>query len=132
MERIPAFVIGDGSSSVKELISRKNRERKLNPHTSFRPIVIDDTLEGHVARQGFSLSSVPAQGEEVILRGNANLSSGGESVDRTDDLPQEILDAAVKAVGSVPGLTAAGVDLLYDDTQNENGYIIIEINSDRK
>ena len=64
------------------------------------------------------------------LRGKANISTGGELIDVTEWLPSEIGETAVRAVASIPGLEAAGVDVLIKGKEGQTGYshVVIELN----
>lgn len=129
--RDPANVVGDGVSTVDELIAAKNRERRKNPFLSGGLITTDYEVMGMLAQSGYELESVPGHGERVSLRQKANASAGGDVMDVTDSLPQRLQDAAVAAVAAVPGLPAAGVDLLWDEqgrSARGSDFVIIELN----
>src|SRR5699024_4554458 len=61
--RIPANVIGDGKRSIKDLIALKNKERKKNPYLAPKPIKVDFEVQNTLGNLGFTLDSVPADGE---------------------------------------------------------------------
>lgn len=131
-KRIPANVVGDGRSTVNQLINAKNAVRRQNPFLASGLIVKDYEVMGSLERAGYRLNSVPADGEYVALREKANASAGGDVVDVTDQVPQRFRDAAVRAVNAVPGLPAAGVDMLWDPENRagrESDFVIIEMNS---
>ena len=74
---------------------------------------------------------MPAQGETVFLRATANLSTGGTSIDRTDEMHPDNVTACEMAAGII-GLDIAGIDVLADDIGvpfRENGAVIIEVNA---
>jgi cyanophycin synthetase len=74
---------------------------------------------------------VPAAGERVFLRATANLSTGGTSIDRTDEIHPDNVTACELAA-SVVGLDIAGLDVLTPDISvpfHENGAVIIEVNA---
>lgn len=125
--RIPAHVSGDGSSTVRELVKAKNAQRKKNPFLSTGLIRRDMEIDNVLAEQHLDYDSIPTAGQYVQLRRKANASAGGDVEDVTDQLPQEIKDAAVAAVGSIPGLPAAGVDILWD--KDSDAFVIIELNA---
>ncbi|MED3646445.1 acylphosphatase [Halalkalibacterium halodurans] len=124
LKRVPANVTGDGKSTIEELIQKKNEERKKNPHLATRLIKVDEEVHTFLRKEGYSLSSVLKKEELIYLRGKSNISSGGDSIDITDQLPAEIKEVAVKAVSSVPGLVHAGVDLIIKG----NKAVVMEIN----
>ncbi|SOC41203.1 ATP-grasp domain-containing protein [Salinicoccus kekensis] len=124
-KRIPANVTGDGSSTIRQLIEEKNEKRKLNPHTSTRLIKADDRAKEYLSRQGFDLESVLDEGQTVFLKGESNISAGGDSIDITETLSESVKKVAVEAVEAIPDLHHAGVDLIV----NEDRGAVIEINS---
>ena len=131
VRRVPAHVIGDGTSSIADLIGIKNIKRKRNPFLSSGLIKIDFEVTKCLEGQGLSLKDVPKRGAQVVLRRVANASAGGDVFDVTDQLPNEIKQAAVQAVKKLPGIVIAGVDILYKTGQpaSRDNYVIIEINS---
>lgn len=130
VRRDPASVVGDGRSSIIQLIDAKNLERRKNPFLSTGLIKFDFEIHKCLSELKLTAESVPRKDEKIFLRRIANASAGGDTVDVTDILPEEILVAAVRAVNSIPGLVVAGVDVLYKTgcpASSEN-YAIIEIN----
>lgn len=130
LRRDPANVFGDGRSSISELVDIKNADRRKNPFLSTGLIKFDFEMHKCLSDMNLTAESVPSEGEKIVLRRIANASAGGDTVDVTDTLPEEILDAAVRSVKSIPGLVVAGVDILYRTgfpATSEN-YAIIEMN----
>ena len=133
-ERVPAHVVGDGRRSIRELAEEENLNPKRNPHDPASPLVplpLDELTERFLARTGRTLDSVPAAGEEVQLRGTANISTGGTSIDRTDELHPRNAALCEFAAAAV-GLDIAGIDVLTDDVGvpfDENCAAIVEINA---
>ena len=132
-ERVPAHVVGDGRSSVRELIGAANRDpRRGTGHTRVLTRLPDDAATGEfLASRGLSMDTVPAAGEQVFLRATANLSTGGTSIDRTDEIHPDNVTACEMAAGIV-GLDIAGIDVLSPDISvpfRENGAVIIEVNA---
>lgn len=86
--REPPQVIGDGSRSIRELVELVNSDpRRGTGHaTSLTKIRFDDIALARLATEGLTADSVPARGTRVILRNNANLSTGGTATDVTDDV----------------------------------------------
>jgi cyanophycin synthetase len=132
-ERVPAHVVGDGRSTVRELIVAANRDpRRGRGHTKVLTHLPNDAATGDfLAARGHSFESVPAEGEAVPLRATANLSTGGTSIDRTDEIHPDNVTACEMAAGIV-GLDIAGIDVLSPDISvpfRENGAVIIEVNA---
>ena len=134
IHRIPANVVGDGTSTVQALLDKKNSDPRRGKTLDFALFIIEvdtDLLE-NLAKQNLTLESVPAQGQHVRLRSVSNIMQGGDSIDMTDLVHPSVKEIAVKAVNAIPGLGFAGVDFMTTDItapQTENTYIIVEINS---
>ncbi|ALX49944.1 acylphosphatase [Lentibacillus amyloliquefaciens] len=124
-KRTPANVTGDGTHTIEELIELKNESRKLNPQTSTRLIKVDDDIRNFMSQQKLQLTDIPEEGTVIYLKGQSNISSGGDSVDVTEELSDDIKNTAINAVKAIPGLNQAGVDIIV----NEKGTVIIEINA---
>ncbi|HEY0241598.1 MAG TPA: cyanophycin synthetase [Gemmatimonadaceae bacterium] len=132
-ERVPAHVVGDGRRSVRDLIDIGNRDtRRGVGHTkSLTKLPTDKTTEEFLATFGRNFDTIPARGEFVALRATANLSTGGTSIDRTDEMHPDNVTACEMAAGVV-GLDIAGIDVLTPDISvpfRENGAVIIEVNA---
>jgi cyanophycin synthetase len=131
--RRPAHVIGDGIQSVNELIAVANTDpRRAAAHAAaLSKIRIDAVALAVLAEQGLTPESVPAAGRTVLIRRNANLSTGGTAVDCTDEVHPSIRDAAIEAAQTV-GLDICGIDIVARDISqplsDRNG-VIIELNA---
>jgi cyanophycin synthetase len=113
--RDPPQVIGDGVLSVEELVERINADpRRGDGHaTSLTRVRLDEIALNRLRVQGLEPSSVPAEGRRVMLRHNANLSTGGSATDVTDDVHPEVAARAVAAAQMV-GLHICGVDVVCE------------------
>ena len=132
-ERIAAHVIGDGTLSVRELIVEANRDPRRGPDHSqvLSYIPMDAATEEFLSRSGRTLDTVPAPGEQITLRATANLSTGGTSIDRTDEIHPDNVTMCEMAAGII-GLDIAGLDVITPDIGvpfHENGAVIIEVNA---
>ena len=132
MHRVPANVVGDGLHSIRELVAEKNKSPlRGNGHvTPLEKISTGTVEENHLASQGKDADSVPEKGEVVYLRQNSNISTGGDSIDFTDDV---LDDYKVIAVDSARAVNAkiCGVDMIIQDVKakpDENNHSIIELN----
>src|SRR6185503_8062786 len=131
--RIPAHVVGDGRRTIRELIEEANRDpRRGVGHTKILTrLPADERTMAYLERSGRTLDSVPAADERVYLRGTANLSTGGTSIDRTDEMHPDNVTACEMAAGIV-GLDIAGIDVLTPDISvpfRENDAVIVEVNA---
>ncbi|NHZ99979.1 cyanophycin synthetase [Massilia sp. CCM 8734] len=131
--RDPPIVVGDGKHTVRELVDQVNLDpRRGNGHsTSLTKIRFDDIALASLSKQGLVAESVAAKGQRVILRNNANLSTGGAASDVTDDVHPEVAARAIAAAHMV-GLDICGVDLVCDSVlkpiEEQNGGIV-EVNA---
>jgi len=131
--REPPIVIGDGKHSVRELVEQVNSDpRRGSGHaTSLTKIRLDDIAQASLATQHFTVESVPEQGARVVLRNNANLSTGGTATDVTDDVHPEMVASAVAAAQMI-GLDICGVDVVCDSVLmplEQQGGGIVEVNA---
>ena len=131
--RDPPKVVGDGTSSIAQLVEQVNKDpRRGSGHsTSLTKIRFDDIAKECLANQGFSAESVPLKGQRVNLRNNANLSTGGSATDVTDDVHPDVAARAVAAAHMV-GLDICGVDVVSDSILRpleEQGGGMVEVNA---
>jgi cyanophycin synthetase len=132
-ERVPARVIGDGKRTVRALIEVANRDpRRGIGHTKILThLPMDEQTERYLASQERTLDTIPTLGEEVFLRQTANLSTGGTSIDRTEEMHPDNATACEMAAAAV-GLDVAGIDVMTEDISvpfRENRAVIIEVNA---
>ncbi len=131
--REPPLVIGDGVHTVQQLVEEVNRDprRGVGHATSLTKIRFDEVALRRLELQGLSATSVPAQGTRIVLRNNANLSTGGTATDVTDDVHPEVQAQAVAAAQMI-GLDIAGVDMVCETLQQpleEQGGAVVEVNA---
>lgn len=131
--REPPHVVGDGTHSIRELVEQVNSDprRGAGHATSLTKIRFDDIAMACLANKGFHADVVPAQGQRITLRHNANLSTGGTATDVTDDVHPEVAARAVAAAQMV-GLDICGVDIMTDSihhTLEEKGGGVVEVNA---
>jgi len=132
-ERVPARVVGDGASTIAQLIERENRDpRRGVGHTkTLTKLPADQRTAAFLRKQGLTLESVPRNEQVVYLRATANLSTGGTAIDRTDEMHPDNVTACEMAAGII-GLDIAGIDVLTHDISvpfRENRAVIIEVNA---
>lgn len=131
--RIAAHVVGDGNSSIKELIEieNSNPQRGIGHERPLTQMTVDDVMLLNLSKINKRLEDVPALGEVIFLRENANLSTGGIAIDVTEEIHPDNARLAISAVRAV-GLDVAGVDLTIEDISRsiyEIGGAIIEVNA---
>ena len=131
--RDPPQVIGDGVHSIHQLVDQINRDpmRGEGHVTSLTKIHLDEISVTHLVAQGLTAESIPAKGMRIVLRNNANLSTGGTATDVTDDVHPELAERVI-AAAQVVGLDICGIDVVCDNVMlslEEQGGGIIEINA---
>ncbi|MDE2413813.1 MAG: cyanophycin synthetase [Comamonadaceae bacterium] len=131
--REPPQVLGDGVHSIRALVDLVNQDpRRGSGHgTALTKIRLDDIAIARIAAEGLTPDSVPAQGQRVVLRNNANLSTGGSATDVTDDVHPEIAARAIEAAQTI-GLHICGVDVVCETMLKpleEQSGGIVEVNA---
>ncbi len=131
--REPPQVIGDGVHTVRELVEQVNSDpRRGDGHaTSLTKMHIDTIALARLEVQGYGADSVPDKGRCVILRNNANLSTGGTATDVTEDVHPDLAASAIAAAQMV-GLDICGVDVVCDSVLRpleEQGGGVVEVNA---
>lgn len=127
-QRLPLSVIGDGKSTILELIQYKQREFFNN--FGKRVIDLDDWRIKHkLQKQRLNLASVIPNGKIIYLLDNANLSNGGEAIDFTESIHPDFKKLAFNIAKDM-GLRLIGLDVITPDiTRPMTDYVIIEVNS---
>lgn len=129
MRTFPASVTGDGKRTISELVNVNNLDRKDGLTAGFR-ITLDDQAEEVLARQGLMPSSIPANGQIVVVSGNSNRRNGASAELVTELAHPEVLDLGVKAAALL-GIDVAGIDYITSDitlSPKETGGAICEVN----
>src|SRR3954447_19807907 len=132
-ERVPAHVVGDGTSTVEQLVELTNADprRGVVHEKVLTRIKVDAGAMEVLAGQGHTLSSVPENGEMVKLALTGNMSTGGISIDRTFEAHPENVEIAEEAARMI-GLDIAGIDFICPDITEpvrETGGAICEVNA---
>ncbi|MEN9317034.1 MAG: hypothetical protein RIS35_3427 [Pseudomonadota bacterium] len=114
-ERRAASVVGDGARTIRALVEVKNTRRALNPDLHDYPIRLEEGGLDENERSRSPFDAIPCAGERVFLKKVANLASGGDSIDRTDEIHPSFLEAIGGLTAHVPGMSYFGVDVLLKD-----------------
>ena len=128
--RIPLNIMGDGKSTIHELL----HEKQVQFTASLRDTIIeksDSRILTKLEKQGHDFDSIIPQGKRIFLLDNANLSTGGDSVDVTKTIHPEFARLAARITADM-GLRLCGVDFMTQDltrplSENQD-YIVLEIN----
>ena len=115
-EKIAAHVTGDGVSTIRQLVDRANADPRRGDHHA-KPLSLlkcDAVVDAYLRKAGKSFDDIPAEGERVFLRESANLSTGGEAWDVTDEVHPQIARMCERAA-RVVGLDICGLDFVCPD-----------------
>jgi glutamate--cysteine ligase len=132
LHRVPANVTGDGVSDIKCLVDEKNTDplRGTGYVTPLEKISLGEYETEFLKKNGMTGNDIPEKGKTVYLRENSNISTGGDSIDFTDEIKDGYKDVAIHAAKSV-GAKICGVDMIIRDIETgpESGnHAIIELN----
>ena len=131
--RTPASVIGDGKNTIQYLIDETNKDprRGYGHEKVLTQITIDQFTQKMLDERMYTLETVPAKNELVLLKPTANLSTGGTSTDVTDEVhPANIF--MCERIAKIIGLDICGIDIMATDLRTpvtENGGCILEVNA---
>ncbi|MBK7358501.1 MAG: cyanophycin synthetase [Saprospiraceae bacterium] len=132
-KRLPAQIVGDGVLSIDALIKKTNADprRGYGHEKVLTYITIDDITLKLLELKGYTLDSVLAKGEVLVVKDTANLSTGGTSVDVTDIVHPHTVFMAER-ISRIVGLDICGIDFLTKDISkpvSEVGGAVIEVNA---
>jgi len=131
--RTPASVTGDGKHTIQQLIDITNQDprRGYGHEKVLTQITVDQFTQKILDEKGYTLDTIPAKGEFVLVKPTANLSTGGTSTDVTDEVhPTNIF--MCERIARIVGLDICGIDIMATDLRtpvNENGGAILEVNA---
>ncbi|HEL2058169.1 TPA: bifunctional glutamate--cysteine ligase GshA/glutathione synthetase GshB [Streptococcus suis] len=132
--RVAANVVGDGQSTIRELVEQKNQDplRGRDHRSPLEIINLGDIELLMLEQQGYTPDTVLPEGVQAFLRGNSNISTGGDSIDMTDQMDESYKQLAA-AMATAMGAWACGVDLIIPDrtkpaSKDEPNCTCIELN----
>ncbi len=131
--REPAHVIGDGKSTIEQLIEKENKDprRGYGHENVLTEISIDKETHDQLAKQNYSLETILKKDEQCYLKGTANLSTGGTSTDVTDIVhPNNIF--ICERISRVIGLDICGIDIMASNLSEPldvTGGVVLEVNA---
>ena len=129
--RVPANVVGDGVSTIVQLVEEKNAVRSQNDYISHQTIKFTPSIIEFLDKSGMSADSVPPKGERVYLHHVANISAGGDSYEVIDQIHPDLKDLAVRTAALFPSALHAGVDILaqrLDVGLDQQRAVVCEVN----
>ncbi|MGV3087832.1 bifunctional glutamate--cysteine ligase GshA/glutathione synthetase GshB [Streptococcus suis] len=132
--RVAANVVGDGQSTIRELVEQKNQDplRGRDHRSPLEIINLGDIELLMLEQQGYTPDTVLPEGVQAFLRGNSNISTGGDSIDMTDQMDETYKQLAAD-MATAMGAWACGVDLIIPDrtkpaSKEEPNCTCIELN----
>ena len=132
-KRTPAHVIGDGKSTIQQLVDEINKdERRGYGHEKVLTEISINSLTIELLKEnGMTPETIVQKGEFVKLKSTANLSTGGTAEDVTDLIhPYNIFMA--ERISKIIGLDICGIDIMAHDLTkplNESGGAVLEVNA---
>lgn len=131
--RTPAHVVGDGESTVQELIDEVNKDprRGYGHENVLTQITVNDLTKTIIKDAGYTLDSVLEKDERLILKDTANLSTGGTAEDVTDILHPANVSMAER-ISKIIDLDICGIDIMTTDISkplSETGGAVLEVNA---
>ena len=132
-KRTPAHVIGNGKSTVQELIDEVNKDprRGYGHENVLTQITVNDLTKTIVKDAGYTLESVIPKGEMLILKDTANLSTGGTAEDVTD-IVHPANTSMAERISKIIDLDICGIDVMTTDITkplSETGGAVLEVNA---
>lgn len=132
-KRIPGHVVGDGKSTVRELVEEVNRDprRGIGHEKVLTRIELDYQALRLLEQAQLTPESVLDEGQVFYLRSTGNLSTGGTATDVTDLVHPDNREMAVRAAHAI-GLDVAGIDFITPDitrSYREASGAICEVNA---
>ncbi|RZJ75028.1 MAG: cyanophycin synthetase [Flavobacterium sp.] len=131
--RVPAHIKGDGKSTIQELIDLENADprRGYGHENVLTEITVDRDTEDLLEKKGYTLATIAPIGEIVFLKSTANLSTGGTSIDVTDQVhPQNVFNC--ERISRIVGLDICGIDIMAQNLTEpltDNGGVVLEVNA---
>lgn len=132
-ERVPAHVVGNGKSTIQQLIDETNKDprRGYGHENVLTQITIDQQTERLIKAKNYTLETILPKGEILYLKTTANISTGGTAIDRTDEVhPENVF--LFERIARIIGLDIAGIDIIASNVGeplHEIGGGIIEVNA---
>lgn len=132
-KRTPAHVVGDGKSTIQELIDEVNKDprRGYGHEEVLTMIKVNDLTKTLIAAKGYTLETVLKKDEVMILKDTANLSTGGTAEDVTDIVhPANVFMA--ERISKIIDLDICGIDVMTSDISKpleETGGAVLEVNA---
>jgi cyanophycin synthetase len=131
--REPAHVVGDGTSSIRQLIDTSNADprRGIGHERALTTITVDDMTERLLALRGYTVDDVLPAKEKLHLKSTANFSTGGTARDVTDEVHQDVR-LMCERIARLVRMDCIGIDIVapgLDQPLNPESAWIVEVNA---
>lgn len=132
-KRVPGHVVGDGTSTIAELVDVVNSDprRGIGHEKVLTRLEIDHQAERLMNEANYTTETVLDADELFYLRSTGNLSTGGTAIDLTDEVHPDNREMAMRTATAI-GLDVAGVDFITPDitrSYRDVGGAICEVNA---
>ncbi len=132
-KRTPAHVVGNGKSTIEELVEEVNKDprRGYGHEKVLTAITINDLTKTIITDAGYTADSVLKEGELLILKDTANLSTGGTAEDLTDIVHPANVSMAER-ISKIIDLDICGIDIMTRDISqplSDTGGAVLEVNA---
>lgn len=132
-KRVPAHIIGNGTSSIRELIEEVNNEpgRGEGHESALTKIKFDKDTYFQLEKYQYTIESIPSKDEIVYLKSTANLSTGGTAEDATDEIHPENKFMAER-IAKIIGLDICGIDIMaanISEPMRQTRGAVLEVNA---
>jgi glutathione synthase/RimK-type ligase-like ATP-grasp enzyme len=133
VKRAKPVVIGDGATSIANLVRIENLKRSTSLHEQKQKpqISLNEEAVDFLLTQGFTLEHIPGEGEKVNVRGTPHGTHGGDMIDVTNEVHPEIISLAILASERIDA-ALCGLDYISSDhtkSPAETGGVFLEINT---
>lgn len=128
----PPRIEGDGTSTIRQLITALNDVRRRNPLLVSRPVLLDEDRVQRMRDHGYTPLTVLPEGQGYDVATDTSWYGGTTTEDITDEVHPTYKDLAIRAVKAIPGLAVAGLDVIMEDyTQpaDQSPFAVLEVNS---
>ena len=135
VKQMPANIVGDGNSTIQELVARKNNDKhRGEPHQkefTLYKLVLDETTTKLLAEKNFNLQSISKRDEVVYLQKNPFLKLGGDLVEITGNIHPDNIQL-FRNIAKFFDIRLVGIDFLVPDISHSwknQTCAVLELNS---